>query len=276
MDRQVTEAERQHDEGERHTVLSQLEGWLERPMQLLGFVWLGLLILELTRGLSPPLVAASTVIWVLFIADFALRLALAPDRGHYLRRNWLTVLSLIVPALRVLRVARAFRVLRLARAGRGIRLVKVVGSINRTMHALRRGMERRGLGYIVLLTLVVALAGAAGMYAFERDVPGGSLGDYPTALWWTAMIMTTMGSDYWPVTTEGRVLCGLLAIYAFTVFGYVTASLASFFIGRDAEDAGTAIADAAGLRALRADIAALRLEVRALRTPGEPLGPDTP
>ena len=243
-------------------------------MQLLGFVWLGLLVLELTRGLSPPLVAASTIIWVLFIADFGLRLALAPDRWRYLRRNWLTVLSLIVPALRVLRVARAVRVLRLARAGRGIRLVKVVGSINRSMHALRRGMSRRGLGYIALLTLAVTLAGAAGMYAFERGVPGGSLGDYPTALWWTAMIMTTMGSDYWPVTTEGRLLCGLLALYAFTVFGYVTASLATFFIGRDAEDSETAIAGAAGLSALRAEIAALRREVRALRSPPGPLDPD--
>jgi voltage-gated potassium channel len=41
------------DHGERLAVLEQLESWLERPMQALGFVWLALLILELTRGLSP-------------------------------------------------------------------------------------------------------------------------------------------------------------------------------------------------------------------------------
>ncbi len=40
------------------------------------------------------------------------------------------------------------------------------------------------------------------------------------------MIMTTMGS--WPQTPEGRVLCLLLAVYAFAVFGYVTAMLAAF------------------------------------------------
>ncbi len=44
-----------------------------------------------------------------------------------------------------------------------------------------------------------------------------------------------MGSDYWPRTPEGRILCLLLALYAFAVFGYVTATLASYFIGRDAE-----------------------------------------
>ena len=49
------------------------------------------------------------------------------------------------------------------------------------------------------------------------------------------MIMTTMGSAYWPQTDAGRVLCVLLSLYAFGVFGYVTALLASFFVGRDVE-----------------------------------------
>ena len=43
-----------------------------------------------------------------------------------------------------------------------------------------------------------------------------------------------MGSEYWPKTVEGQTLCLLLALYAFSVFGYVTAALASFFIDRDA------------------------------------------
>lgn len=63
--------------------------------------------------------------------------------------------------------------------------------------------------------------------AFEDQVPGG-LKSYGVALWWTAM----------PQTAEGRVLCFLLSLYGFGVFGYVTAVLASFFIGRDADGAG--------------------------------------
>jgi len=39
------------------------------------------------------------------------------------------------------------------------------------------------------------------------------------------MIITTLGSAYWPETAEGRMLCVLLALYSFTVFGYVTAAL---------------------------------------------------
>ena len=252
------------ENGERLAALVQLEAWLERPMQVLGFVWLALLVLELTRGLSPLLTALSTAIWVVFIADFGIRLALAPEKRRYLRSNLLTVVSLLVPAFRVLRFARTFRVLRASSTLRGVRLVKVVGSLNRGMHALGRSMGRRGLGYVLVLTLLVTLGGAAGMYAFERDVPAGAMHDYPTALWWTAMMMTTMGSEYWPRTPEGRALCVLLAVYAFAVFGYVTASLATYFVGRDAEAGDTELAGAAAIEALRADVSALAAEVRAV------------
>ena len=250
----------------RLITLAGLEAWLEAPMQVLGFVWLGLLVLELTRGLSPLLATFTTVIWVIFIFDFLLRFALAPEKGRYLKQNWLGVISLLVPALRILRVARAVRVLRVARATRGVRLVRVVGSVNRSMRALGRTMARRGLGYVIVLTAIVTLAGAAGMYTFESQLPDGSgLRDYPNALWWTAMIMTTMGTEYWPRTAEGRALCLLLALYAFTVFGYVTASLASFFIGRDAEGQDAELAGREVMEAVRAEIAGLRSEVRSLR-----------
>lgn len=251
---------------DRLAALAGLEAWLETPMMVLGFVWLGLLVLELTRGLSPLLTTVTTVIWVIFILDFILRFTLAPEKGRYLKQNWLGVISLLLPALRVLRIARAVRVLRVARATRGLRLVRVVGSVNRGMRALGRSMARRGLGYVIALTTLVTLAGAAGMYTFESDMPDGrGLRDYPTALWWTAMIMATMGSEYWPRTPEGRALCLLLALYAFTVFGYVTAALASFFIGRDAEGEDAEIAGRETLEALRVEIAGLRTEVRALR-----------
>lgn len=77
------------------------------------------------------------------------------------------------------------------------------------------------------------------------------------------MIMLTLGSEYWPQTPEGRVLCILLSLFAFGILGYVTAALASFFIGRDAEDEGTELAGARELGLLREEIALLREELRA-------------
>lgn len=246
---------------ERYHVLHEFDHWLEKPMIYLGLAWVVLLIIELTRGLSPLLTALSTMIWVIFIIDFAIRMTLAPHKLKYLEHNWLTALSLLLPALRVLRITRLFRV---AGFARGSGLVKVVGSLNRGMHALSGTLGRRGFGYVTALTVLITLGGAAGMYAFERGVPGTEITGYWAAVWWTAMVMTTMGSDYFPHTVQGRVLCVMLAVYAFAVFGYVTATLATFFVDRDAGSANSDIADQKSIEALRQDIAELREEIRGL------------
>lgn len=101
------------------------------------------------------------------------------------------------------------------------------------------------------------------MYAFENDVAGG-FNSYGAALWWTAMLITSIGSEYWPRSAEGRALCFLISIYGFAVFGYVTATLTSFFIGRDAEDQHGEIAGAESVKELRDEIRALRAEVQVL------------
>jgi voltage-gated potassium channel len=132
------------------------------------------------------------------------------------------------------------------------------------MRAFGASMGRRGFGYVVGLTVIVTFGGAAGMFAFERDAGGGGLNSYGEALWWTAMIMTTMGSQYWPQTAEGRVLCFLLSLYAFAVFGYVTATLATFFVGRDAASEDAEVAGNKQIAELRDEIAALREEIRRL------------
>jgi voltage-gated potassium channel len=79
------------------------------------------------------------------------------------------------------------------------------------------------------------------------------------------MVMTTMGSDYFPHSPEGRVLCLLLAVFAFAVFGYVTATLATFFVGRDADSDDGELAGEKSVEGLRREIVALQREVQALR-----------
>lgn len=50
-------------------------------------------------------------------------------------------------------------------------------------------------------------------YGNQRSPPFGS------SLWWTAMLLTTMDSEYWPRTPEGRLIWLALSVYAFAVFG---------------------------------------------------------
>jgi voltage-gated potassium channel len=253
------------NEKERYQTLEQLEDWLEEPVLILGFIWLALLVIELVWGLNRVLEIVVLLIWGIFLLEFLVRLTLAPRKLAFLRQNWLTVISLVLPALRLVRVARFVQLLRLSRTARSLRLVKVIGSLNRGMRALRSSMRRRGFGYVILLTLVILFVGSAGIYAFETGPQvNAGIGDFGDALWFTSMALTTLGSDYWPRTTEGRVLTFLLALYAFTVFGYVTAALATFFIGREVEDEAGERSGTRSVEALREEIDSLRIEIREL------------
>jgi voltage-gated potassium channel len=254
-------------ERERYKLAARIGRAMATPMTVLSFVWLILLVLDLTRGLSPLLTRVNYGIWGLFVLQFLVEFVVTPRKLAYLRRNWLTAVALLLPAARVLRVFRAVRALG---ALRGARLVGVVSRANRGMRALGSVMGRRGFGYVATLTLLVTVAGAAGMYAYEHGVPGSDMDSFGSALWWTAMLLTTMGSDYFPKTPEGRLLCLLLATYGFAVFGYVTATVASFFVARDADTDDGEIAGARQLDALRQEIAALRRAVEGLSpTPGQ-------
>ena len=222
---------------ERWRLMSELDRWLRWPMIVLSAAWLVIVVIELVKGESSLLETLGSAIWIIFIVEYVLRLWIAPDKKLFFKHNWLTLIALIVPALRLLRI---FAVLRAASALRAVRLV----------------------GYVVATTILVTLLGAAGMWSFEnaRDVPGGFT-SYADAAWWTAMLLTTIGSQYWPVTAEGRFLALLLSIYGLGVLGYITATLASFFVGRDAQSSRGPVAGSDEIKALRKEIAGLRADL---------------
>jgi voltage-gated potassium channel len=250
---------RQRESGESAERRRKLGEFIEILMIILGFAWVGLLVVELAFGLSAFLSDVFNVIWAVFIVDFTVRFVLAAEKIKYLRSNWITAISLAIPAIRVLRVVR---ILRLAPVVRGIRMIRLLTSFNRSMRTLGRTMQRRGFAYMLALTTIVIFAGAAGMYAFEREAPEHEgFSSYGDALWWTAMIVTTLGSQYWPMTAAGRILCLFLAIYAFTVFGYITAVLASHFVGRDVA-AKPGKSEPTTLEEIRTEIASLREQLR--------------
>lgn len=228
---------------ERQSLLEQIDSALDGPMVLLSAGWIGLLVVEFVGdGLPPSLEVAVWVIWGIFILDFLLEFAVAPIKSRYLRTHWLTVLSLVLPAFRIIRIASVLRVFRAARVVRGVGMLRLVTSINRGFASLRATAARRGVGYLVAATALVMVVGSAGMAFFESPTslaaqgvadPGpSSIRDYGEAFWWTAYAMTT-GAPTEPATGEGKVLGWLLSLFGLAVFGYLTATLASHFITRD-------------------------------------------
>lgn len=247
---------------ERHRLLTRLSKGMLKPMIVLSFVWVALIVASLTTGLSPFFHGLSYAIWALFALQFLVEWVIAPRKMRYLRHQWITALSLLVPAVRIFSVFRIMRVLSVAR---GTQLLRVLGGANRGMRALGRVMDRGGVGYVLLLTLIVALAGASGVYYFERGLPESRVDSFASAFWWTAMTLTTMGTDFFPVTGEGRVLSLVLAIYGFAIFGYLTATVASYFVTRDAGENDGELAGAKKLEAVRRELSLVREELARLR-----------
>lgn len=218
----------------RAELRDRIQALVELPMVVLAFVMLCLLVLESMFTLEPwafaAVAAAQLVIWIIFAVHFAVQLVLADDRWRFLRTNWIAAVSVLLPPARVLRVARLAPLLRTARLGR------TLGTVNRSVRALRLTLDRRRFGFVLAATLVVVLASAASVLGFEQFAERSEITTAGAALWWAAATITTMSPGYDPVTTEGRVIGLLVRIYAVGVFSYLTATVAAHFIGVDTRD----------------------------------------
>ena len=228
-------------------------------MLLLSFVWFLVIITELVNGTSPLLLSLGTVLWASFVFYFSLRLAIVPNRVTFLKRNWLFVLAILVPVLRFVPYLQSYPLARALTATFGMQVIWMFASADQGLRALRRTVGRRGTGYVLTMTMVVILAGAAGMLHFENDSPDPQgIHSYPKALWWVAMQITNIGSGYRPVTVGGHVLCLGISIFAVAMFGYLTAVFAAFFIGRDAADPKSEIPNQTSIQQLSGEVALLR------------------
>jgi voltage-gated potassium channel len=227
----------------------KVDRWFEYPMIVLSVAWIALLVVEFVSGLSPAVLIVFNIIWGAFIIEFGIKFAIAPRKARFFRRNWLGFIALFVPAFRV------FRLFAIARAAR---VVRVVATINRGRVSIGKSFGRRQFGFVVVTTVIVIFVGGAALYAFESRAHVSSYGE---ALWYTGMIVTTLGADFWPQTTEGRILGFLLAVYSMGVFGYIAATLASYFVEVDANSHDAATGGDQMLLEMREELRALREEI---------------
>ena len=245
---------RRQSRRQRWELMQRLSDWLDAPLTALALLMLALMVADLALPLRPAWARrvgqAETAIWVVFIVDFLLELTLAPSKVAYLKRNWLTAVSVLLPSL------RAVRALRVARALRGMSLLRLLTTLNRGSPALGHAVERGQFGYVLLLTLIVVASAAAGAYYLEHDEPGALIRTPGDAVWWAATLVTTMNSSLETVTLEGQVVSLLLRVFALGVSGYVTAVIAVYLLDTPRQEQA---------HAADTELAALRVEMAALR-----------
>lgn len=176
-----------------------------------------------------------------FLLEYVLRVWTAPDHHSELtptRARWkfmtspLGLIDLLILAsiffpliisdsefLRLLRVARILMLARLTRFSLALR--HLVGAV----------YERR---YDLLITLGFAgfliLFGATALYQLEGAIQPDAFGSIPRALWWAVITLTTVGyGDVSPVTAEGKMVAGAVALAGIALVALPTGILAAAF-----------------------------------------------
>lgn len=250
------------DPERRESLRDRLDRYLDLPLSLASLVLVLIAIIQLGGEVEPPwdgrMEVLGWALWGLFFVEFAVKFVLAPDKRRYVTRRWLDVLVLLVPFLRFLRL---LRVLRVTRAFPVFRLLVFGGRGSSATLALLR---RRRLGQLALISVMVTLIGAALGFMLERGAPSSQLNDFGDALYWSSALVTTVGSELYPVTPGGRILALFLMLYAVGIFSYFIASIATVFVGLDAEQGAkekrqeTPARNEAGVDLDEAEVEALR------------------
>lgn len=168
------------------------------------------------EGIRVACLVTALVVWAIFIADYAVRMWLAPEHLTYLRTHRMDLVVIVLPFLRFLR------------------LLQMVSRLNdKSPRRVRTRILLYVLGAACLLGFVAALAALN----VERGAPGANITTLGDALWWAVVSMTTTGyGDRYPVTGAGRLAGIALMIGGTVILGTVTAALFSWMSERVRHD----------------------------------------
>jgi voltage-gated potassium channel len=207
----------------------------EMPLLVLAVLMIPIILAPEVFSLAPDqegmLDNLDWFIYTCFAADFTAKLYLAPSKLRHIRENWLDILVLALPLLRPLRLMRGARLLRL------LRLARVLVFAGEALGKLKGILTGRGLHWVMMATLGVVVASAGLITVFEHGA-GGTIKDFPDALWWAATTVTTVGyGDTFPVTPEGRGIAVFLMVMGIAFFGILTANVAAYFVESKEADA---------------------------------------
>lgn len=223
------DARRRIEEAEQLSIAEELARRLDRPMGVLGvlflFVVLGQLLAE-DPGLLAFLNVVGWLFWAVFVGEFLLRAYIARFSAAFWKRNWWQVLFLLLPFLRFFRALQAVRLIRLTRLARA---GSVLSAGVRGSRSAGRLLSSR-IGWLAALTGVVVLVSSQLLYIL------GAYPDYGPALSDAAM-STITGRE---LSAEGgfpRVLEVVLAAYSVGVFATLAGSVGAYFL-RGADAAG--------------------------------------
>ena len=233
----------QHHDAEGHDVVRIFD----RIVTILAILMILVVILEnvaTAPGLLLLAKVANWIIWLGFVAELSVKVALSSDRLRTVRDSWLEVAIVLltppfVPRLEDLSPLRGAPALRLLRLLRFLRL-GLAGL--QALRGLRRLFGRHHLGYIACAMALIVLLGGITLFLLEAET--GTVRDFGDALWWAVVTVTTVGyGDITPKTGTGRLVAIGVMLVGIGFLSILTANIAAYFVEARQETAETAVRD---------------------------------
>jgi voltage-gated potassium channel len=271
--------------GGRNDVVDDIERITKYPMAVLGIAWLVVAIVIGTANVTgtAPAVLVGTLfaLWVILLAEYLVRLVVSPDRRGYLKRRWVEPVTVVVPPLQGWHVIGIEKMCLLLHEG-GLRVSAV--------------LKHHSLFRVLIAAAGTLFIGSWLVLIFEENAKGSNIHNYPDALWWAIVTVTTVGyGDRYPATEGGRAVAVVLMLVGIGLIGVLTATVASVFVkehtdanreeyqkghadlGQRLSVIGERLADIERrLGATPADIAAVDAAADAEDAAGAPAEPDQP
>jgi len=222
---------------------------LEWPVIVAAVLTIPIIVIQESHFGGPwPTVARvmSWVLWLTFLTEVVVMLAIVPDRGRWLRGH---VIDVAVVVLTPPFAPAAWQATRLFRLIRLLRLVR--------LFSLRSVLSLEGIKYAALIAVGTVIVGGAVFGVIERQ-NGVTTWD---GVWWAVTTVTTVGyGDIAPKSDGGRMIGMLIMFVGIGFVALLTAWVADRFINiqMEAEDKEDQIL--VELRAIRARLDALEAE----------------
>jgi voltage-gated potassium channel len=206
--------------GGRHDLVDRIEAVTRYPMVLLGLAWLVIAIIVLTTDVddsaSTGLVGTLFGLWAVLLVEYLVRLVVTPDRRGYLKRRWVEPATVVMPPLQGWHLVGMERMSLLLHEGE-LRVETI--------------LKHHSLFRVLIAAAATLFLGAWLVLLFEEDAKGSNIHNYPDALWWAIVTVTTVGyGDRYPVSAGGRAVAVVLMLVGIGLIGVLTATVASVFI----------------------------------------------
>jgi voltage-gated potassium channel len=161
------------------------------------------------------------VSWIAFAGDLLFGVYKSPNKTQFLKKHPLEILAVALPFLRPLR------------------LLRFISFGTLVFEKVNLGKSIAITFKVVVTALFLTYLAGIEITMAERGKPGATIQSVGDGFWWAITTLTTVGyGDIYPTTTEGRLIAVGLMVSGICVLGFISATVAAWFVKMTQDDSG--------------------------------------